>query len=1095
MTSPAAPPVKKRFRWRRLAAWCFGAGFVLVALLMVATWWLWAYRVDYINRSLASMNGRIENLTLTSEAVTVRGFELRDAKTNDLLVRLPVVVVKAGLSDAWHRRATLVTLNNAEISISESYLEQLLKQSDNSETPNPITLPGGWKIARVELLNARLRYTGQNGTREEVTANFYADDLFTGSDGALSVGEQNLTIKASVVAQSERAPITLESLQVRGHVHQGQITLEELSIVKPSLALTPELLKIFAPASAPDVANKPVAKSRAASFVNGLSIRRVKLDDGVVSAMGFTPGNIAGINFPEIKAKVNYEMSDFKWAEGEPLSPGTQRLLIDQLELKPPAGAGRIACREIIFVVPPPREGRWTIEQLLLREPEIMWTPELRKILMPPASKEGAPTSPKVKQEQDSLPALFVKNAEVRDARISFADAALLPMELRGSATVSLQDLLLDEKGAHSTEVQALELRDVVLGIPAKKPFFELAHGELKIRPDEWNESKKVEKLVLSKPVVRMRDANTPWLTESAVQPASAPASNNGGGAFDWQQIHFGTLEIADGTIDISALQNGQVVDVQTNLMVSTDADKQGLHRLRLENFEARLPGLTLFPFPVARFSFVEAAASFPTVWKDHRVESLHVGGANIEANEALMKFFESTSPTAPATDNKPAVTEGPAWKIGEMKIMDSHVTLTKLVPGMDSVNFEVALDVKDAPLSAGGLAADAAPQRIELANLLVPSPYGGPPVAKLDSVFVNFSLAGLTKKQIDKVEIVSPTLFIGEPLFWYVDYYRKFAGQGSQGSETKVAAADKTFALEAASVAVAHQLPTSDAEWDVRTLQVHSGKLVIAPKGVPLAGFRTPFPFSFTSEVTRGTLEADFEIPADNYELPDIKLAFEGLSGKVQFNLPMKSRSNNVTEVFKVKRIRWKELHIEDAFLTVTYDAAGIYGKFGGKAYEGYVNGEFNIYLDDVYSWDGWISGKDVQTREITQKMFPEYFFMEGKVAANLVAVGDGSEVHQADGTFTNETPGKFSIDALNDLIKTLPESLSGVKQQLAQISLETLRDFQYDRAEGNFRTYGREGRGTMKFTGPHGTRNFEINAYDHRWKTDAPSVKVDVR
>jgi hypothetical protein len=280
-----------------------------------------------------------------------------------------------------------------------------------------------------------------------------------------------------------------------------------------------------------------------------------------------------------------------------------------------------------------------------------------------------------------------------------------------------------------------------------------------------------------------------------------------------------------------------------------------------------------------------------------------------------------------------------------------------------------------------------------------------------------------------------------------------------------------------------------------VHTLQVHSGKLVIAPKGVPLKGFRTPFPFSFTSEVTRGTLEADFEIPADNYEMPDIKLAFEGLSGKVQFNLPLKDRDNNLTETFKVKRIRWKELHIEDAFLTVTYDAAGIYGKFGGSSYEGYVNGEFNIYLDDVYSWDGWISGKDVQTREITQKMFPEYFFMEGEIAANLIAVGDGKEVHQADGKFTNETPGKFSVEALNDLIKTLPESMSGVKQQLAQLTLETLRDFQYDRAEGKFRTYGREGRGSLKFTGPHGTRNFEINAFDHRWKIDAPQAKEEAR
>ena len=116
----------------------------------------------------------------------------------------------------------------------------------------------------------------------------------------------------------------------------------------------------------------------------------------------------------------------------------------------------------------------------------------------------------------------------------------------------------------------------------------------------------------------------------------------------------------------------------------------------------------------------------------------------------------------------------------------------------------------------------------------------------------------------------------------------------------------------------------------------------------------------------------------------------------------------------------------------------------------------------------------------------------MEGKVGANLTAMGDSKEVYEADGKFDNQTPGKISIEALNDLIKKLPESVSGLKLQLAQITLETLRDFAYDRVAGQFRAYSREGRGTLKFTGPTGTRSYEINAYDHRWKTDPPPDKT---
>jgi hypothetical protein len=40
--------------------------------------------------------------------------------------------------------------------------------------------------------------------------------------------------------------------------------------------------------------------------------------------------------------------------------------------------------------------------------------------------------------------------------------------------------------------------------------------------------------------------------------------------------------------------------------------------------------------------------------------------------------------------------------------------------------------------------------------------------------------------------------------------------------------------------------------------------------------------------------------------------------------------------------------------------------------------------------------------------------------------------------------------------------------------------------------RFYGREGNGTLQFSGPNGSRNFDINVYDHRWKTDEPGTVI---
>ena len=1121
---PAASPAIKprRSLVRRVLRWIIGTGLIVLLVLAGAAWWLWSHRVELINHQIAvfgTMRAQIDNVELTSEGASLQGFELRDLKTNDLLLRLPEVAVKNSPRELLNHHVTLATVNDAEIAISEPFLEQILEQKESGADSGSITLPGGWKIDRVELRNAKLRYTERDGTREEIIANFHANDVSTDSDGSLNVGEQEITITAGGVALGDHAPVKVEDLRAKGRVHQGIIDLDELTIAKPVIALTPEFLDFLTPDSSSatkpnDEIKKPSVQRRAAkSFIHGLHIARVKCDNIELSATGFTPGNVAGIELPELKARVSYETSDLEWSEGEPVSPGTQWLRIEHLEIRPPQGAGSITCRSMNLTVQPPKDGRWTVGEFLLREPEIVWTPELRKLLLPPESEGGPPSSEKIpgQDARATQPwSLLLQSADVRDARVSFADVKLIPFELRGTLTLSVRDLLIDDKGAHSAEAQSLELKDVALGLPAKKAFFEMERGDFAVKPDAWNESKAVEKLVLSKPVVRMREGNTPWFSGSkpgsAAVPhgevaASAPKSVVRDQAPDvpiWQQIHFGKLAITEGLLDFAEEQNGHDMEAGAKLNVTTDDAKPGLHRVRFDDFELRLPGLTLFPFPVARVSFVECSALLPDVWTQHRVESLHMGGANIEASSALMKFFE----TPPAPDALKPVTNpkleirnpklNPEWTVGDLNIADSQVTLDKLVPGMDSVTFEVSLDIKDVPLSPEGLAADVASQRVELSRLKIPSPYGGQPVALLDTVFISFSPAGLIKKQIDKVEIVSPTLFLGQPLFWYVDYYRKYAEQNAHGIESKMASSDRFIALEAAVAAVANEPKTSEAGWSVHTLQVHSGKLVVAPKGRPLAGFRTPFPFSFTSEVTRGTLEADFEITSDDYEFADIKLKFEGLTGKVQFNLPMKGKDNNVTETFRVKRIRWKELHIEDAFLTVTYDAAGIYGKFGGNAYEGYVNGEFNIYLDDVYNWDGWIGGKAVQTREITQKFLPGTFFMEGKVAAHIIALGDGKQVYEADGKFDTQTPGKFSIEALNDLIKKLPESLSGLQQQFAQIGLEAMRDFAYDRVNGQFRTYGREGRGTLKFTGPKGSRNFEINAYDHRWKTDPPPDKT---
>jgi hypothetical protein len=152
---------------------------------------------------------------------------------------------------------------------------------------------------------------------------------------------------------------------------------------------------------------------------------------------------------------------------------------------------------------------------------------------------------------------------------------------------------------------------------------------------------------------------------------------------------------------------------------------------------------------------------------------------------------------------------------------------------------------------------------------------------------------------------------------------------------------------------------------------------------------------------------------------------------------------------------------------MSLTYDMNGMYGQFGGAAYEGYLNGAFNIYFDQSYSWDGWIAASGLNPTEVTEKMTPAYFILNGKVDCKAVANGSSQELYQADLSFKNVTPGQFSLAGLNNMINDYA-------------------GYEYDTADGEGRFYGREGKGFLRFKGPTGVRNFDINVIDHRWKDD---------
>lgn len=1139
---PDKPDRPKRRLWRRVLRKLLLTALFVAAVAALALsggiWWVHAHRLELANRALGSLpgpvSGSVEGIEVRrSGDIELRGLTLKDRASGASVLRLPRVTGRLDWGALPSRTVPQLTLHEPEISLDEPTLARWFQPAPGAGNAEaPVTAPApAFRLEKFSIHDAKVRITRRDNICTELLLNYHADFIALGRDGRFSMGDEELTIaRIGVSAEGQGLPFGLHRLHAKGRMHDGVLDLDELTCEGPSVHFTPELFATLGMPAAGGAAGAggtgasiPVASTPAAPVLQGIRVGRLVISDFAFSASGFSTGNASGLLLPESKVLVSsYEAAGFEWRHDGRTRVASQTLHLQDLSLDAGKSEGHFHCGEWQIVLAPWEPGKpFTVQSLYLRNPDVHWTPALRRLLVQEAAGSPAPAVPVVTPPAPATASapwsLAIASAAITGARVRISDAAMMPFDLQAGGGFLLASLTLDEQGWHSQSFQSLELTDARLAFAdpsdgsLRRPFFEATQGELVMKPDDWNRSTRVARLALQKPVVRLRDGNTPWVaagTAGAAAAAEKPSAEEKTASASpaisgppwWQRLHFGQLAFKDGFVDL-LMDAPKPVDMQAHVGITTRRMDDGgsLHRVRIEDLSARLPTLSPLPFPVVQAGVLEGAVRLPEMWRQHRLEELHLSGASVDFGEALLKLFEpdKAAPVPPpVAKTEQIVLSGPVdsrskapWRVGHLSIRESAMTINNLVPGLPSVKFGVSFEVKDTPLLVEDLVDDIAPQRIELHDLKIPSPNGTARyVAELDSIFVNFSLEGLMRKEIEGIEIVSPTLFVGEDLFWYVDFYRKFAERGAQPAPhgPQIAANDDKLEFELAGAVAEAEPPISQASWSVKRLQVHSGKLLLAPKGTPLKGFKEPFPFHIDTEVKRGTLNAAMEVPPDTYELPDLNLQFVGMKGAVQFNLPLKQKDNNLVETFEVDSIRWKELKTGKAFLSVTYDALGIYAKFGAEAYEGYINGEVNVYLDDSFHWDGWLGGKNVQTHELTRKLCPLYFLMDGRVEATLVAQGSKDELYQADGSFKNHTPGRFSISALNGLINDLPHDWDPLKAQLSKIGLETLRDFDYDHAEMNCRFYGREGNGLFKFAGPNGSRNFDINVYDHRWKTD---------
>jgi hypothetical protein len=377
------------------------------------------------------------------------------------------------------------------------------------------------------------------------------------------------------------------------------------------------------------------------------------------------------------------------------------------------------------------------------------------------------------------------------------------------------------------------------------------------------------------------------------------------------------------------------------------------------------------------------------------------------------------------------------------------------LPSGLPNVRLQVSSALRNIPVGAAAGELGRAMHQVEFSDVELLSP--SDPLRRamtIRSVFVRFSLEGLAKMNLDELTLLSPTVYVGEPLFEYMQ------------------SADDPATLPAA---------VRESEgWNVRELRVNFGRVVIAVGGrsqfgLPLAFYTTARNLSLSS-LAGLNVELVLKVPTEDYEFPAYDLSIGQVSGDLLFNYPPDVLRNNIVNVVKFDRARWRNFRARDLWVSVTYDRRGINGTFGGRAYRGYVNGGFSFFLQPGSPWSGWINGDGLDMSLLSAEAAPQHFVLDGTADFMVEANGRAAVVERVLGSVAGRGKGRMVINKLNDLLAAIPSGWPSLKSESSRVALEALRDFDYTDARSDFWFTGRQGIVNVRMKGPAGSRNLEI-------------------
>jgi hypothetical protein len=402
---------------------------------------------------------------------------------------------------------------------------------------------------------------------------------------------------------------------------------------------------------------------------------------------------------------------------------------------------------------------------------------------------------------------------------------------------------------------------------------------------------------------------------------------------------------------------------------------------------------------------------------------------------------------------------DGLDWVIGRLEISRGTVMLNNLITG---TSIPIGLGVRH-PIVLTSLRLgkpDASPEMslertVQIDSVNITSPFDPlAPVFSFPLTEVTYTYTEIWHHHIRRIDMVRPTMFLGQDLFWLTEQLRSEKPKPATGVE---------------------------APWIVGDFSVAYGRLAVNAFGQPVV--HLPFFVATTVKDIRldqlGKISAKSSVNIANLtqDYPDYKVRINNLHGKLYFNWPpTNANANNVTNDIYIDEISWNDIPATQVHASVTFDPNGIYGRLTGGCEKGQLAGNFEFYYTNGFTWNADFFAQKVNCQPVAQKVAGKYCDLTGELDGQIAVQGKATEILKCQGLLQLPIPGVLRIKSMDDLLSHLPPDTIALKRQALQLVIDSFDTYPYDYGKLTLNYTPAGGTSALRLDGPRGSRNFEV-------------------